>query len=169
MGLIDRLFGNARPAPYGALYDGIIAQARARHWYVEGQVPDTIDGRFDMVAAILALVLIRLERDPAAVAASAQLTERFITDMDAQLRESGIGDVGIGKHVGNMMSMLGGRVGAYRGGLAQGDLAAAIERNIYRGTAPGGAALAHAAARLRSFWALLDTIGTDALLAGALS
>ncbi len=169
MGLLERLFGGTREAPYAALYDAIISRARAPHWYLAGQVPDTIDGRFDMVAAILSLVLVRLERDPAAAAASAQLTERFITDMDAQLRESGIGDVGIGKHVGNMISMLGGRVGAFRDGLAQGTLAAAITRNVYRGHAPDPAALSDVEARLLDFSAALDVISTDRVLAGALA
>src|SRR3546814_2060072 len=63
--------------------------------------------------------------------------------MDGQLREIGIGDIIVGKHIGRMMSMLGGRLGAYRAGLAEGDLAPALVRNLYRGTAPAPAALAH--------------------------
>src|SRR3546814_9204461 len=70
--------------------------------------------------------------------------------MDGQLREIGIGDIIVGKHIGRMMSMLGGRLGAYRAGLAEGDLAPALVRNLYRGTAPAPAALAHTRDRLRS-------------------
>ncbi len=168
MGLIDRLFGRTREAPFRALYAAIVEQARAPHWYLSGKVPDTMDGRFDMVAAILSLVLIRLERDPEAALASAQLTERFIEDMDAQLRESGIGDVGLGKHVGNMISMLGGRVGAYREGLAAGTLSTAVARNVYRGAAPDAAAVAHVDQRLCAFAGALDAVPLSALLAGAL-
>ena len=80
-------------------------------------MPDTVDGRFDMIAAVLAFVLIRLEQDPAAAATSAQVTERFVDDMDGQLRQMGIGDIVVGKHIGRMMSMLGGRIGAYRDGM----------------------------------------------------
>ena len=149
MGLIDRIFGAPRTADARRLYAAIVAEARAPHWYLDGAVPDTIDGRFDMIAAILSIVLIRLEREPAGAAANVALTEQFITDMDGQLRESGIGDVGIGKHVGQMMSMLGGRIGAYREALGGGDIAAVLRRNLYRGEDPGAAALAHVSARLQ--------------------
>ena len=99
----------------GPLYAAIIAEARLPHWYVEGGVADSIDGRFDMVNAVLALVLIRLEAlgDEARVP-STLLAETFVNDMDGQLRELGIGDVVVGKHIGRMMGALGGRLGAYR-------------------------------------------------------
>ena len=83
-------------------------------------VPDTVDGRFDMIAAVLCTVLLRLEREPEGLATTAPLTERFVDDMDGQLRQIGIGDIVVGKHIGKMMSMLGGRLGAYRDGLARG-------------------------------------------------
>ncbi len=113
-------------------------RARAEHWYLDGAVPDTVDGRFDMIAAVLSVVLIRLEAEPEGVEPAARLTERFVTDMDGQLRELGIGDIVVGKHIGKMMAMLGGRLTAYREGLA-GDRAvmdAALVRNLYRGAAP---------------------------------
>lgn len=166
MGLFDRLFG-ARSEPESAvLYAAVVTAAREPHWYLAGGVPDTIDGRFDMVAAVLSVVLLRLERDGDAAAPSAQLTERFIDDMDGQLRESGIGDVGIGKHVGKMMSMLGGRLGAYRETLAGGDLADALQRNLYRGAAPGEAAVDHVATELRALRDRLDARTTSAIVAG---
>jgi cytochrome b pre-mRNA-processing protein 3 len=62
---------------------------------------------------------------------SVRLTELFVTDMDGQLRESGVGDLVVGKHIGRLMSVLGGRLGAYRAALAgQEDLGAALERNL---------------------------------------
>ena len=116
------------------LYRQIVSTARRPVWYREGGVPDTIDGRFDMVSAILTLVLLRLEgegvvtREP-----SARLTEIFIDDMDGQLRQEGIGDLLVGKHIGRLMSMLGGRLGAFREGLAEGgDLDGAVARNLLR-------------------------------------
>ncbi len=156
MGWFDRLLGRERDELALALYDGVIATARAPHWYEAGGVPDTLDGRFDMVAAILSLVQLRLEGDVSAGPASARLTERFVTDMDGQLRESGIGDIGVGKHIGKMMGMLGGRLGAYRDGLASGDLSSALVRNLYRGVAPDAVALAHSHAALV---ALRDALG----------
>lgn len=166
MGLIERLFGTRAPAEGEALYSVIVDRGRAPHWYLDGNVPDTIDGRFDMIAAILVLVLIRLES--AAPEPSARLTERFIADMDAQLREEGVGDVGIGKRVGQMMSMLGGRLAAYRDGLASGDLAEALRRNLYRGGDVDPTAIAHVEGGLLSFRDALAARPIERVLAGDL-
>ncbi|MBA3879623.1 MAG: ubiquinol-cytochrome C chaperone [Sphingobium sp.] len=163
------LFGGPQAeSAVAPLYDAVVARGREPHWYLAGAVPDTIDGRFDMIAAILSLVLIRLEADPDATAASVALTERFIDDMDAQLRQSGIGDVGLGKYVGQMVSMLGGRLGAYRDALAAGDLRPALLRNLYRGDDPGTAALDHVAEALAAFSARLGEQPTPVLIAGLL-
>ncbi len=153
------------------LYEAVIDRARRPHWYEAGGVPDTIDGRFDMVAAVLALVLLRLEGEPGAAAASIRLTERFVTDMDGQLREQGVGDVGVGKHIGKMMGMLGGRLGAYRDGLAShaaggDDLRGALVRNLYRGAGPGAAALAQVEVALLALRDALAATPADALIAG---
>lgn len=168
MSFWQRLTGRGEDGLAQALYDTVVARGREPDWYLAGAVPDTIDGRFDMIAAVLALVLIRMERDPAAAAASARLTERFVDDMDGQLRQIGIGDVVVGKHIGKMMAMLGGRLGAYRDGLAAGDLKPALVRNLYRGETPEPAALDHVAARLSAFDRALAQVPTDELIAGAL-
>jgi hypothetical protein len=98
--------------------------ARNPFWYREGQVSDTIDGRFDMIAAIIALVLLRLEAAGRSLACRAVLlTETFIDDMDASLRQLGIGDHVVGKHVGRMTSALGGRLAAFRTARESGSLA----------------------------------------------
>ncbi|MEG8041071.1 ubiquinol-cytochrome C chaperone family protein [Sphingomonas sp. LR60] len=143
MGWLTKVLGRRERTAALPLYDAVVARARAPHWYLEGAVPDTLDGRFDMVAAVLAMVLLRLEDDPDGAEPIAQLTERFVDDMDAQVRQIGFGDMVVGKHVGKMMGMLGGRLGAYRDGLANGGLDEALVRNLYRGTAPETAAVAH--------------------------
>ena len=147
MSLLKRLFGNTEPDPkmkLVPLYNQIVAKAREPHWYVEGQVPDSIDGRFDMVAAILSLVLLRLEEDAARGQDMAHLTEVFVDDMDGQLREVGIGDMIVGKHIGQIMGAVGGRLGAFREALADtAKLDEAILRNIYRSETADAAALAH--------------------------
>ena len=167
MGWLERLLGERREAAL-PLYTIVVDRARAEHWYVAGSVPDTVDGRFDMIAAVLAFVLLRLEEEPDAATLSAQLTERFVDDMDGQLRQLGIGDVVVGKHVGKMMSMLGGRLGAYRAGLAAGDLKPALIRNLYRGVAPADAAVAHVAAALIQFEAGLAALTLAQIDAGGL-
>jgi cytochrome b pre-mRNA-processing protein 3 len=147
MSLLKRLFGNAGPDPklkLVPLYNQIVAEARKPHWYIEGQVPDNIDGRFDMVAAILSMVLLRLEEDPARAQDMVHLTEVFVDDMDGQLREVGIGDMIVGKHIGKIMSAVGGRLGAFRDAMADhSKLDEVISRNIYRSENVDAAALAH--------------------------
>lgn len=147
MSLLQRLFGKTEPDPKTGLvplYNQVVATARLPHWYVEGQVPDSVDGRFDMVAAILTLVLLRLEDDNSNAQAMAYLTELFVDDMDGQLREFGIGDIIVGKHIGRIMGALGGRLGAFREALAdETKLDDAILRNIYRSETADPAALTH--------------------------
>ena len=147
MSVIKRLFGSSEPDPrlkLIPLYNQIVAKARQPHWYEEGKVPDSLDGRFDMVSAVLTLVLLRLEEAGAHAQDMAYLTEVFVDDMDGQLRESGVGDVIVGKYMGMMMSALGGRLGAFRQWFDKPDaLDDVIMRNIYRGETVHPAALAH--------------------------
>jgi cytochrome b pre-mRNA-processing protein 3 len=168
LGFFRRLFARRDRSEALPLYDAVVAQARRPHWYLDGQVPDTLDGRFDMVAAVLCMVLLRLEDDADGAAPVAQLTERFIDDMDAQMRQIGFGDMVVGKHVGRMMGMLGGRLGAYRDGLQGGGMDEALVRNLYRGDAPEAGALAHTRDSLRAFRAALTPVGVDALMEGKL-
>jgi len=166
VGLLSRLFG--RKDEGAALYRAIVDRAREEHWYVAGEVADTIDGRFDAIAAILSLTLLRIEREPAGDAFGVALAERFVDDMDPQLREIGIGDIVVGKHVGRMMSMLGGRLGAYRDGLASGSIDTALVRNLYRERPPSDPALAHVGGTLMSLARALEATPLDALVAGRL-
>ena len=168
MSLLKRLFSNENPnIIMQPLYAAIIAEARRLFWYEEGEVPDTIDGRFDMIAAILSLVLIRLEGEKSTAQNTTWLTELFISDMDGQLRQIGIGDMVVGKHVGRMMGALGGRMAAYRDGLGgQADLGEALTRNLYRGEAPAEQALKLVANALRHFGDGLAGTETANILAG---
>jgi cytochrome b pre-mRNA-processing protein 3 len=103
---------------------------------VDGAVEDSVNGRFEMVATLLSLVLLRLERDPNCKQEGVHLTELFVDDMDPQLREFGVGDMIVGKHIGKLMSALGGRLGVLRDALnSGGGLAEFIGRNLYRGEA----------------------------------
>ncbi|WP_167955118.1 ubiquinol-cytochrome C chaperone family protein [Sphingomonas jejuensis] len=170
MSFLQRLFRGRGDdaAAITPLYSAIVTRAREPHWYLDGRVPDTIDGRFDMIAAIMAAVLIRLEDDPAARAPSTHLAEVFMDDMVGQLREIGVGDVVVGKHAGRMMSALGGRLTAYRTSTDPVELKPALVRNIYRGVDPGEAALDHVAAALTRFRSELAQTPSAAILAGTL-
>ncbi len=177
MTLLDRLIPSRRPAPPGdTLYRAIVAQARNPDWYLAGAVPDTVDGRFDAVALVLSLVLLRLEREGANAVDnqrqfSADLTERFIADMDGSLRELGIGDPTVGKQVGQMVSALGGRLGAYREALGVGGgdvLEEALARNLYRGAPADPAAVDWAGRRTRALAERIDRVPLAELLTGTL-
>ena len=132
MSFLTRIFGNGgqERAAYRPLYDSVVAAVRDPAWYVEGEVPDTVDGRFDMIAAVLALVMLRMESEPSGGEPAARLAERFVDDMDGQLRQIGIGDYVVGKHIGRMMSALGGRLGAFRDAGETEPLGEAVRRNV---------------------------------------
>jgi cytochrome b pre-mRNA-processing protein 3 len=117
-----------------------------------------------MITAVLSLVLLRLERDSGRAAESALLTELFVEDMDGQLRESGVGDIVVGKHVGKLMASLGGRLGAYRAGLAgEVSLEEALRRNV---TLLDGHEPESLAKRLRTLAGQFDAAATGEVLAG---
>jgi cytochrome b pre-mRNA-processing protein 3 len=167
--LFKRLFAREDDrAPVRPLYIAVAEQARQPHWYVEGEVPDTIEGRFEMVTLLLSLVLIRLDAlGEAAASPAALIAETFVEDMDGQLRQLGMGDVVVGKHIGKMMSALGGRLGAYRAGFA-GDapIGEALERNLYAGSPPSADALAYVEVRARAILDGLNHRSLDTLLSG---
>lgn len=172
MNLISRLFGDRREREaLRPLYDAVVAAGRDPAWYREGGVPDTLEGRFDMVAAMLALVLLRLEADgDRAKLESVLLTEIFIDDMDGTLRQIGIGDFVVGKHVGKLMGALGGRLAALREAFSGGaDLEPAVRRNIFRDSDSAAEEdVAFVSGGLRAMRARLEAAPLEQLLAGEL-
>ncbi len=168
MSFLQRLFGKNEPDPrenLRPLYLRVIAKAREVHWYEQGGVPDTLDGRFDMVSTILALMLLRLEDITEARQDAAYLTELFVADMDAQMREAGIGDVVVAKDMGKVMSALGGRLGAFRDTLNDdAKLNGAVDRNIYEGGTDNAAARAHVITNIRAYMQTLAALDHQALI-----
>ena len=167
MSLFDRIF--RKPVdPREAmrpLWHRTVEIAREPEWYAQCGVSDTLEGRFDMVTAALALVMLRMETDPALAPHTAYLTEIFVEDMDGQLRQSGVGDLVVGKKIGKLMSTLGGRLGAYREGFA--DSGPALEDAARRNVTLTDDALApKLAERLRALRLRLDATDSDAMLAG---
>lgn len=137
------------------LWNAVVATARAPHWYAQGTIPDTLDGRFDMISLVMALVLHRIDDEPAQGLAGVQLTELFVNDMDGQMRQIGFGDMVVGKQVGRMMSALGGRLGAYRAADGSDELRSALVRNLWRGQEPVEAGLTHVMAEVAALRAAL--------------
>ncbi|MPT48497.1 MAG: ubiquinol-cytochrome C chaperone [Sphingobium sp.] len=174
MSLMDRLLRRENPKnTMKPLYQAVVARARAVHWYVDGAVPDTLDGRFDMIAAILSLVLLRLEQAEMRHE-NVWLTELFIDDMEGQLRQIGVGDVVVGKHLGRMVSALGGRLCAYREALKASEASGtcqmreALLRNLYRGEPVAEAAISDVENRLHHFAQALNTTTPEELIKGHL-
>lgn len=169
MSFLSRIFsGKTGRSDYRPLYDSIVSYGREKDWYREGQVPDSVDGRFDMIAAVLALVLLRLEREGKdANQASVLLAELFIEDMDGSIRQMGIGDLMVGKHVGNMMGALGGRLTAFRDAIATGKgFEPVVRRNVFHDDPPSQQALAFVSQRLEALHDALDRQLAASLLAG---
>jgi cytochrome b pre-mRNA-processing protein 3 len=171
LALLSRLFGERRDrAVLRPLYDALVAAAREPAWYRAGGIPDTLEGRFDMLATMVALALIRLEAEgDDAKAESVALTEIFIDDMDGTLRQIGIGDFVVGKHVGKLVGALGGRLGALREALAgRTALEPAVRRNVFRDGPASDAEIEWVSARLRRLHERLAATAMEPLLDGAL-
>jgi len=152
----------AEPAVGAALFEALTAEARRAHWYVEGAVPDTLDGRFLMLATVTALALARLEREEedeggrTAVA----LTERFVEVMESEHRELGLGDPALGRTVRKLVGMLAKRTELWRSTGVE-NWTETTRKSLYKGEVVPEA-LEHSAAALRELWTRLDaTPGTD--------
>ena len=122
----------------------------------------------DAITLVMALVLLRMERHEALIPPSVRLTEMFVDDMDGQLRESGVGDLVVGKHMGKLMGVLGGRLGALREALPQGEaaLTEVIARNV--SLVEGADPLIATRAAL-ALAATLDATADEDLLAGRIA
>jgi cytochrome b pre-mRNA-processing protein 3 len=158
----------ARPNRGAAMFDAITADARQPHWYIEGEVPDTIDGRFAVLATLTALALVRLEseRDDGN-AASVALTERFIEVMESEHRELGLGDPTLGKKVRKLVGSLSRRVALWRDAVAdERDWNEAARQSLYSDAGPD--AVSHSAQALRDYWARLGRLGLAELAEGKL-
>lgn len=166
MKLLSRLFRSSDPREdLRPLWHRIVEISREKRWYADMGVADTLEGRFDMITAVLSLTLLRMEGEEELIQPSVFLTELFVEDMDGQLRERGVGDLVVGKHIGRLVSSLGGRIGAFRDALAQDDdavLADAVARNLNLNE---GADPLAAAAGLRAFARDLADVPGERLLA----
>lgn len=159
----------ADPNRGAALFSAVTAEARRPHWYIEGKVPDTLDGRFAVLTTIAALVIVRLEQlAPEGNAVSVALTERFIEVMESEHRELGLGDPTLGKRVRKLVGSLSRRTDAWRlaadGG---GDWFEVTWDSLYKHKADASA-LNHSAESLREFWARLEHAPLDRLATGEL-
>jgi cytochrome b pre-mRNA-processing protein 3 len=118
----------------GALYAQIVAQARLPVFYTRLCVPDTIEGRLELITLHCHAVMRRLHRiGPGAFPASQELLQYMFDDLDRSIREIGVGDVSIGKYMKKLGKGFYGRAEAYDRALDAGDaqmLGEALRRNL---------------------------------------
>ncbi len=134
--MILNLFGKRKSAQIEKVYARIVAQARQPSFYAEYRVPDTLDGRFDLLVLHVILVLYRLKGESDVAREQGRLlSERFFTDMDRTLREMGVGDLSVPKRIKKMADAYFGRLTAYNAALDGKEdaetLAAVLDRNIF--------------------------------------
>ena len=153
-------------------YQRVVAQAREPGFFHDCGVPDTIDGRFELICLHAFLYLHRLKRErPRAAGLGQRFFDAMFADFDRSLRELGTGDLSVGREVKRMAQAFYGRIQAYERGLDSGDsvLKPALERNLF-GTAPAGSArVEDMAIYLRREAARLGAQGAAELLAGAVA
>ena len=140
------IFGFLRRNPHErigfVLYGAAVAAARDPFLYATVGVPDTLDGRFDLVGLHVFLVIRHLQTQPRPGPELAQAVfDAMFRDMDVNLREMGVGDLSVGTKVKLMWEAFHGRATAYAAALDADDgaaLQAALVRNVWRGATTGG-------------------------------
>lgn len=159
----------SEPSRGQALFDRVVAEARRPHWYVEGEVPDTITARFAVLASICALAIVRLESGSSKLEAeSAALTERFVEAMDAEHRELGLNDPGLGRRVRKLVGSLERRVDSWRETIHDDSgWAETTTASLYRGDEPKDEALRHSTGAVRDLWCRLSAASEAQLLEGS--
>jgi cytochrome b pre-mRNA-processing protein 3 len=169
--MILRLFRRQfHPGTIDTLYGAIVAQARRPEFYEEFGIADTVEGRFELIVLHLAVVVRRLGREPQGATLGRALLDAFGRDMDHNLREMGVGDLAVPKHIRRMMEAFYGRARSYESALAAEDtavLAQALARNVFAGDTGGDVALL--ADYVRRAAGQLDTVGGAQFLRGLLA
>jgi cytochrome b pre-mRNA-processing protein 3 len=173
--MLQNLFGgNPVKRAAESLYSSAVRAARNSVLYTDYGVPDTVDGRFEMIALHVYVLLRRLKTTgPEGKALSQTVFDSMFDDMDRTLREMGAGDLAVGRRVKEMAQAFYGRIAAYDDGIGEHDAAAlqlALERNVFRSSdgvpddqADRGATLAH---YLRALAQEMDRCDADRLLSG---
>jgi cytochrome b pre-mRNA-processing protein 3 len=139
--ILPRFLRSPHARSIAALYGAIVAQARSATFYADYGVPDTLEGRFDLIVLHLVLLLSRIDREAVAGRDFGQaLFDEFCRDLDANLREMGVGDLAVPKKMQAFGEAFYGRKAAYLTSLAEADERAfekALARNIFESEVVG--------------------------------
>ncbi|HYM71976.1 MAG TPA: ubiquinol-cytochrome C chaperone family protein [Stellaceae bacterium] len=150
-------------------YRLVVEQARLPAFFTDFGVPDTLDGRFELICLHAFLYLRRIKREPPPAAALGQrFFDTMFADFDRSLRELGTGDLSVGRQVKRMAEAFYGRIRAYDQGLDGDDtaLSGALERNLYGTATASPGELGRMVRYLRREDATLASQPAAALLAG---
>jgi cytochrome b pre-mRNA-processing protein 3 len=150
-------------------YRSVVQHARNPRFFTDGGVPDTVDGRFELICLHAFLYLHRLKREqPRSARVGQRFFDLMFADFDRALREMGTGDLSVGREIKRMASAFYGRIAAYEEGLAADDavLGPALARNVFGTASPSAAQLAAMAAYLRRETGRLAEQDAAAVLAG---
>jgi cytochrome b pre-mRNA-processing protein 3 len=130
------------------LYAALVRRSREPVFFASLDVPDTLDGRFDLLTLHAWAVLARTEPDEAQA-----LVNRIFVGFDEALREMGAGDISIGRRMKQFADAFYGRLKAYDGAGEGDGLRQALVRNLYRGTeTPAAAVMSSYISRVRTQW-----------------
>ena len=149
-------------------YAALVGQARRAEFYESLGVPDTLDGRFDLIVLHASLYLKRLRlagRDGSDLAQA--IFDHMFSNLDQSLRELGVGDMTLPKKIRAMVSAFYGRAAAYDKAIADpsdATLADALVRNIYAGTVPQSDKIERLSTYLRDAAKALAAAPDDAIV-----
>ena len=166
--LFARLTGG--PKRGQALLGLAIEEARQTHWFLEGEVPDKVNGRFAVLATVVGLMTVRLEREgDEGREATVALTERLVETLDAEIREMGVGDPTLGKQVRKLVGSVAARVERWRAILAAHESwTDEVRRSVYSEEAASLEGVAHSESRLKALWQRLEQTSLEELAEGKL-
>jgi cytochrome b pre-mRNA-processing protein 3 len=169
---LKRLFQAPRFQAEGRrLYAQIVAQARLPVFYTGFGVPDTIDGRFEMLCLHAYALFHRLKgHDEDAEALAQAIYDAMFGDLDGSLRELGVADLGVGRRIKTMTEALNGRIQAFDRAFAAGDAALrdTTRRNVYGTVSPRDAEVAAMVTYLQQVRAALAEVPFSDLCAARL-
>ncbi len=155
------------------LYVASVEQARREGFYTDYGVPDTLEGRFEMIVLHSFLILKRLKAGGKKTEDLAQnLFDLMFADMDQNFREMGVGDLGVAKKIKTMLKAFYGRVAAYERGVSDDDpssLEDALRRNVFSGLATDKATVSALAEYVRREDAALESQDLGGLTAGEIT
>ena len=145
-------------------YDNVVSLARNEDLYIKGGVPDTIDGRFELIILHCHLFIKKLiSSSNEDKLFSQKLINYMITDFDRSLREIGVGDLSVGKKIKFMVSAYYGRANAYDSAIKNNNknLSDVLKKNLYGTIKPKTDEIVYIKKYIKNFLNILNSTKDD--------